>query len=98
MQYSIKVKDIQKICDSAFDGQGAIDAVVRNVEKNKPYKHCNYELILMDCNMPIMDGYESTMKIRQYLYDQGIKQPIILAVTGHTEEEYVKRAISSGMN
>ena len=84
--------------DKAYDGKQALDAVIKNVERNRPIKHCNYELILLDCNMPIMDGYTATLKIRQYLYEQGIKQPIIVAVTGHTEDEYVKRAIASGMN
>ena len=48
--------------------------------------------------MPIMDGYEATSKIRSYISSLGINQPIIIAVTGHTEEEYVRRAMSSGMN
>jgi CheY-like chemotaxis protein len=48
--------------------------------------------------MPFMDGYESTEKIRQFLYEHNIDQPIILAVTGHTEANYVERAINSGMN
>lgn len=52
----------------------------------------------MDCNMPIMDGYQSTQNIRQYLFNLGINQPIIIATTGHTEELYVDRAIDSGMN
>ena len=52
----------------------------------------------MDCNMPFMDGYESTKRIRQYLFSQKIDQPIILAVTGHLEPDYVDRAIDSGMN
>jgi CheY-like chemotaxis protein len=48
--------------------------------------------------MPIMDGYEATHKIRQYLFDLGIQQPMIVAITGHVEEQYVERAISCGMN
>ena len=48
--------------------------------------------------MPFMDGYESCQNIRQFLFGHKIKQPIISAVTGHTEEAYVKRAILSGMN
>ena len=48
--------------------------------------------------MPIMDGYESADKIRRYLQSLGIGQPIILAVTGHTEHHYVQRAIDCGMN
>lgn len=52
----------------------------------------------MDCNMPVMDGYESCDKIRRFLLRLGISQPVILAVTGHTEQNYVDRAINSGMN
>ena len=48
--------------------------------------------------MPIMDGYESTTMIRQFLYDSNINQPIISGVTGHVEPAYVSRAINSGMN
>ena len=52
----------------------------------------------MDCNMPFMDGYEATGKIRQYLFNIGVLQPIIVAVTGHTENMYIERALDSGMN
>ena len=48
--------------------------------------------------MPFMDGYESTDMIRSYLFDHFIDQPIILAVTGHTETQYVEKAINCGMN
>jgi CheY-like chemotaxis protein len=48
--------------------------------------------------MPFMDGYEATQKIRQYLFIKGILQPIIIAVTGHTENEYIEKALDSGMN
>jgi CheY-like chemotaxis protein len=48
--------------------------------------------------MPFMDGYESTGKIREYLFNKGIMQPIIIAVTGHTENQYIQRALNSGMN
>ena len=48
--------------------------------------------------MPFMDGYEATEKIREFLFDLGLPQPIIIAVTGHSEPEYVARAIKCGMN
>ncbi len=48
--------------------------------------------------MPVMDGYESTTKIREYIYMKELSQPIITGVTGHIEPPYVKRSIESGMN
>ena len=48
--------------------------------------------------MPIMDGYQATKKIREYLLEKGVDQPLIIAVTGHSEEQYVRKAIYSGMN
>lgn len=35
--------------------------------------------------MPVMDGITATRLIREYLYKEGIKQPIIIGVTGHSE-------------
>ena len=48
--------------------------------------------------MPIMDGNQATMKIREYLYLKGIAQPIISGCTGHTEKSYIENMIKSGMN
>ena len=58
--------------------------MIENVRENKML-YCDYDLIFMDCNMPVKDGYESTLGIRQFLFEHKIKQPIISAVTGHTE-------------
>ena len=44
---------------------------------------CSFDLIFMDCNMPIMDGYEASQKIREFLFLNNLKQPIICAVSGH---------------
>ena len=48
--------------------------------------------------MPIMDGYQATQEIREFLRQNQIVQPVITAVTGHTEESYVKKCLDSGMN
>ena len=48
--------------------------------------------------MPFMDGYEATQKIREFLHQSKLKQPIITAVTGHTELPFIEKAIMCGMN
>ena len=52
-------------------------------------KQSTYNLIFMDLNMPEMDGNTTMMNIREYLFENEVKQPIISAVTGHVEESYV---------
>ena len=48
--------------DSACNGKAAIDIVKQRYEEG-----LNFKFIMMDCNMPQMDGYESTKKIREYI-------------------------------
>jgi len=52
--------------------------------------------------MPFMDGYTCTQKIRTFLHDKGIsdlkEQPLVVAVTGQVEPQYVARCYKCGMN
>ena len=89
--------DTSQACSTAFNGNQALKKVQESVEFFQG-KQCGYEVILMDCNMPFMDGYEATVCIREYLLNLGLDQPIIAAVTGHTEQQYVQRCFDCGMN
>jgi len=44
----------------AMNGQAALEKVKQNVESNEG-EFCNYHLIFMDQNMPILDGCDSTL-------------------------------------
>ena len=96
MKRIVKI-DTDQVCDFVLSGESALKMVDENIEKNK-CKHCDYSLILMDCNMPQMDGYETTDLIRRHIHSKGLSQPVISAVTGHTEQLYISMAIKSGMN
>ena len=48
-------------------GQEAIDLIKKNVESQNSTR-CSYKLILIDYEMPGMNGPEATNKIRNYLY------------------------------
>ena len=81
-----------------MSGEQALVMIHNDVEKVNGYKRCSYNLILMDCQMPHMDGYETCEQIREYLFYHSLPQPIITAVTGHVEQEFINKAIQSGMN
>ena len=57
---------VDKICEYAMNGHAALEKVKQNVQSNNGIM-CNYHLIFMDQNMPIMDGCDSTLQIRTYL-------------------------------
>lgn len=78
-----------------MNGYESIRKIIYHVENNG--FNC-YDLILMDCNMPVMDGCTATQQIREYLYLKELPQPIIIAVTGHVEASFIKKAFLSGMN
>ena len=71
MRYSLNMTNLD-ICDHANNGKQALDAVKKNVAQNNGLL-CQYNLILMDCNMPFMDGYDATKFIREFLFEQNLE-------------------------
>jgi CheY-like chemotaxis protein len=58
----------------------------------------NYDLIFMDCEMPVMDGYEATAAIRKLEKASHQKRTPIVALTAHAVEEYIEKGTISGMD
>lgn len=67
------------------------------VEKMEHSKPGEYDLILMDIMMPVMDGLEATRKIRKLPREDCEKIPIV-AMSANAFEEDVKLSLASGMN
>ncbi|OUS09185.1 hypothetical protein A9Q90_04220 [Gammaproteobacteria bacterium 54_18_T64] len=71
--------------DIAINGQDAVA---------KSQRH-DYDLILMDCNMPVMDGYEATLEIRKQKTDYHLP---IIAMSANSSEEDKDKCLLSGMD
>ncbi|MCG8632594.1 MAG: response regulator [Desulfobacterales bacterium] len=57
-----------------------------------------YDLVLMDINMPVMDGFEATEKIRSHERATGIDPVPILALTANVLDDFKRRCRQVGMN
>jgi CheY-like chemotaxis protein len=57
----------------------------------------DYDLILMDVQMPEMDGFEATRKIREMEMEKAITIPII-AMTANVFREDIEKCLEAGMN
>jgi len=75
--------------DLANNGQAALDQLERQA----------YDLVFMDCQMPIMDGYEATriLREREIAADGGIRTSVI-ALTAHASAGEREKCLSAGMD
>jgi len=69
----------------AFDGLQAL----REVEAAQP------DVILLDIGLPKMDGFQVAQRVRAM---KAHKPPLVIAVTGHGQEEHVRRAQEAGFD
>ncbi|MBY6196821.1 ATP-binding protein [Vibrio hangzhouensis] len=61
-------------------------------------EYSNIGLILMDCMMPILDGFEATRAIREFEQKTGVEQTHIIALTASVLDDDIKKCFDSGMN
>ena len=83
------LEDTKVRIDAAENGRVAVEMFSRNPEK--------YDMIIMDVQMPEMDGYEATRAIRSLDLERAGTVPII-AMTANVFKEDIDKCIESGMN
>jgi CheY-like chemotaxis protein len=57
-----------------------------------------FDIILMDCEMPEMNGFDATIAIRQWEKENGRAPIPIIALTAHIMDEHKERSLQCGMN
>jgi signal transduction histidine kinase/ActR/RegA family two-component response regulator len=76
--------------DFVFNGKEAIDQIETH--------HQNYNLILMDCEMPIVDGISACEAIRHFEKQSKLSPIPMIALTAHVSNSHLKKCIDAGMN
>ena len=89
------MQDIEQKVDTGYNGEQLVEHVEKAISEGDPYR---YSLILTDCMMPFMDGYEAIKQVRAMLEQYQEKRPYVIAITGHVEKEYITKAEKSGMD
>lgn len=81
-------------CDVTVDGMEAVDAFMMAMEDGEPY-----DLVCLDIMMPVMDGYQALMGIRNLEKDHNIpedKMVKVIMTTALNDERNVKMAFDLG--
>jgi len=86
-------KSLKLNCDEAANGQIAIEMITKKEKSNRSYK-----IVLMDCTMPIIDGFEATRILRIMMKESKIRYFPIIALTALATSDDRKKCIEVGMN
>ncbi len=74
----------------ASDGAQALQSVMQ--------APAAFDVVFMDCEMPVMDGYTATSSLRKWEQQEQRKPLYVCGASAHAMPEYRERAIASGMN
>jgi CheY-like chemotaxis protein len=74
------------------------DTVANGLEAIQVLEKIPYDVILMDCQMPEMDGYEATRQIRMHEQEEGRTPVYIIAMTAHAMQGDRELCLDAGMD
>lgn len=75
-------------CDTAENGEQALEKLARS----------HYDIVLMDCQMPVMDGYTATLAWRENEEENGLRRLPIIAMTANAMAGDRQKCLDAGMD
>ncbi len=81
-----QIQELGHAADATDSGETALDLLEREL----------YDLVLLDCEMPELDGYETCRRLRQR--EQGERRTRVIALTAHTAAGVRERCLAAGMD
>ncbi|HNG46753.1 MAG TPA: ATP-binding protein [Agitococcus sp.] len=89
----------QEVMKAMLHGFGCdVDIVVNGEQALEVLRNSHYDLVLMDCQMPDMDGFEATRLFRSFEKDQGLPRVPIVAVTASVLNDERAACLACGMD
>lgn len=96
-----KFKKADILIDVAQSGNLAIEKIKAIIEENESAKFCKtcrfYKLILMDIDMPVKNGYETTKELVELFHEKNVSAPIV-ALSAFSLIESRDKAVEAGMS
>ncbi len=83
----VYLKSKQVHLEVVKDGKAALDR----------FKQSHFDVILMDMQMPIMNGYDATVAIREYEQEEGRAPTPIIALTADAVKSHIERSFKCGV-
>ncbi|HNB19394.1 MAG TPA: ATP-binding protein [Agitococcus sp.] len=89
----------QEVMKAMLHGFGCdVDIVMNGEQALEVLRNSHYDLVLMDCQMPDMDGFEATRLFRDFEKDQGLPRVPIVAVTASVLNDERAACLACGMD
>ena len=89
----------QEVMTSILGNYGITPVIAENGQiALEMMKHNQYDIVFMDCQMPIMDGFDTTRNIREFENEHGHKECVIVALTANAVQGDAEKCLIAGMN
>jgi len=88
------LEDLGYSCVTASNGKEAVEVAERESENPEEF----FKVIFMDCQMPIMDGYQATQILKDKMMKNEVPLTPIVAITANKNEKDIEKCYESGMD